>query len=380
MHRRSPIPVTDLLATDSPGSSSLGSSRDLAALGWDAHFAEHFRPFADDGLVAGRVAIEHKRGYRVYTEQGEVPAEASGKFRHQAVGRADYPAVGDWVALRPPLHEGWVRLDALLPSKSRFARQVAGATTDEQIVAANVDTVFLVAGLDGDFNPRRIERYLALAREGGVAPIVVLNKTDARDDLAGAVAEARAAAPGVPVHAISCTRNEGLDALAPYLIPGQTVALLGSSGVGKSSLANRLVGEELLRTREVRRSDQRGRHTTTRRELIVLPRGGVLMDTPGMRELQLPDLTESLEDSFEDVDTLAAGCHFPACRHGNEPRCAVLAAIQAGTLSPGRLDNYDKLRQELAALEARQPGRARAARQREIKEATRAFNQHRPRA
>ncbi len=374
MHRSLLIPLADLLATDSPG-----SSRDLAALGWDAHFAEHFRPFAADGLVAGRVAIEHKRGYRVYTERGEVPAEASGKFRHRAASRADFPAVGDWVALRPPLHEGWVRLDGLLPRKSRFARQVAGATTDEQIVAANVDTVFLLAGLDGDFNPRRIERYLALARDSGAAPVVVLNKTDVSDDLAGAFAEARGAAPGVPIHAISCARNEGLDALAPYLILGRTVALLGSSGVGKSSLVNRLVGEELLRTREVRRSDQRGRHTTTRRELIVLPRGGVLMDTPGMRELQLPDVTESLEDSFGDVEALATDCHFPACRHGNEPRCAVRAAIQAGTLSPGRLDNYDKLRQELASLEARRPGRARAARQREIKEATRAFNQHRPR-
>ena len=329
--------------------------------------------------MPGRVAVEHKRGYRLYTELGELAAEVSGKFRHRAAGRADFPVVGDWVALRPRPDERRATIEGVLPRKSHFSRKVAGSTTEEQIVTANVDTVFLVAGLDGDFNPRRIERYLVLAWESGAEPVVVLNKADAREDVAGALEEVRSVAPGVPVHAISCLRNEGLESLAPYLVRGRTVALLGSSGVGKSTLVNRLVGEEILRTREVRRADQRGRHTTTWRELIVLPRGGVLMDTPGMRELQLWDAAEGAEESFDDVESLAARCHFPDCRHETEPRCAVRAAIAEGTLSPARLDNYRKIQQELAFLESRHAGRARANRQREVKVATRALNKHRPR-
>ena len=261
----------------------------LARLGWNDRLDHAFAAHAAHGLVPARVALEHTHIYRVITETGESLARVSGRLRHRAATRADFPAVGDWVALEPAPACRRRRIVAVLPRHSRFSRRAAGDPTEEQVVAANVDTVFLVTGLDGDFNLRRIERYLMVASESGASPVIVLNKADVPSDAAAMAEIVRALAGAVPVHVVSCHVPGDVDVLRQYLGAGQTAALLGSSGVGKSTIVNRLVGHELLPTREVRESDSRGRHTSTARQLIVLEDAGVLIDTPGMRELQLWD-------------------------------------------------------------------------------------------
>lgn len=325
----------------------------LEKLGWTSSFEEAFRPFGEDGLTPGRISAGFTHLYRVLTGEGELLAEVAGRFRHQAGGPEDFPAVGDWVALEARLDEGRATIHAVLPRKSAFVRKAAGDTAHPQVLAANLDTVFLVAGLDGDFNPRRIERALVLAWESGAVPVVLLNKADlcADADTEARRAAVEAVAPGVPLHVVSGRRGDGMEALAPYLAPGRTVALLGSSGVGKSTIVNRLLGEERQRTAEVRERDQRGRHTTTHRELIVLPGGAVLVDTPGLREIQLwASEEEGLDRAFDDVARLATGCRFRDCRHRGEPGCAVLAAVEAGQLPEERLASHRKLEAELRHL------------------------------
>jgi len=287
----------------------------------------------------------------------------SGRLRHAASGRADFPAVGDWVGIDTPPGDGDARIRAILPRVSRFSRRAAGNPTEEQVVAANIDVVFLVSGLDGDFNPRRIERYLVTAWESGASPVILLNKADLVEDAEATVSEVAALAQGVPVHAVSATRPELLDAaidrVRGYLPRGRTGALLGSSGVGKSSIANALLGEARLRTHDVRESDSRGRHTTTGRQLVLLPGGGILIDTPGMRELQLWETGEAVAGAFADVDALADECRFRDCRHRAEPGCAVLAAVAAGMLPEARLESFRKLQGEQAYQERQQDERAR---------------------
>jgi ribosome biogenesis GTPase len=326
----------------------------LRELGFAGPVADSFAPFAAKGLVPGRVVAGHTRLLRVRTGEGECLAELAGALRHQARGAEDRPAVGDWVALRP--REGGHRavVQAVLPRRTAFVRRAAGERTVAQVLAANVDTVFLVMGLDGDFNLRRIERALVLAWESGADPVVLLNKADVCDDIPGRRAEVEAVALGVPVRVIAAKAGEGLDSLAPWLVPGRTVALLGSSGVGKSTLVNRLVGHEKQKTREVLPADQRGRHTTTHRELILLPGGALLLDTPGLRELQLWSDGAGLRAAFEDVEELSSACRFTDCRHDAEPGCAVRAAAEEGRLDPARLDSFRKLQAELRALEIRE--------------------------
>jgi len=307
------------------------------------------------------VAIVFNRFYRVYAEAGELVVTSTGSLRHRAVGQVEMPATGDWVAVNPPQTGQSGSIQALLPRKSAFSRKVAGRATQEQVVAANVDTVFLMSGLDHDFNLRRIERYLIMAWESGARPVVILNKVDLCEDPDQLVGEVEAIAPGVPVHAVSSKWEQGLDVVRSYLREGETIALLGSSGVGKSTLINRLIGEERLRTQEVRENDQRGRHTTTHRELIILPEGGLLMDTPGMRELQLWEADEGTDQSFADVEELEAQCRFPNCQHGTEPGCAVQLAIEEGRIEPGRVDNYLKIQRELDHLAERQSVQAQLA-------------------
>jgi ribosome biogenesis GTPase / thiamine phosphate phosphatase len=327
---------------------------ELTDLGWDEAWAKAFAPYAADGLIPARVAIEFNYIYRLYAESGELQAQQTGRMRHEALTRDELSAVGDWVAARPTAGEAAATIEAILPRRSKFSRKVAGELTEEQIVGANIDTVFLVMGLDGDYNPRRLERYLLLAYESGAKPVVILNKADLADHLAEDLDEIGRIAVGIPVHAISAKTRQGVDIIESYLGPGRTGALLGSSGVGKSTLVNAIVGEDMLKTREVRAHDSRGRHTTRHRHLIMLPdRRGLLIDTPGMRELQLWTHSEGARETFEDIDALAAGCHFTDCRHRDEPRCAVKQAVEEGTLAADRLEGYLKLQDELQSLESR---------------------------
>lgn len=329
----------------------------LADLGWSEFFAKAFAPWAADDVLPGRVSLEHNHVLRVLTERGEQLAEVAGRLKHEAGTREELPAVGDWVVLRLD-GGGRSQIRAVLPRRGRFARKVAGETTDAQVVAANVDTVFLVSGLDGDFNPRRIERYLLLARESGAGPVVVLNKADVADDVDDAVALVASLDPGVPVLAISAADGRGFDGLRRYLSHGRTVALLGSSGVGKSSIVNRLLGERILPTRSVRESDSRGRHASVHRQLLAVPGGGLVIDTPGMRELQLWGAETLTPDLFAEIATLAAGCRFRDCRHQQEPGCAVKDAVESGALDAARYEHFCKLEAERAVLEQRREERA----------------------
>jgi ribosome biogenesis GTPase / thiamine phosphate phosphatase len=355
-------------------------SVELTAYGWNARLSDAFREYVALGLLPGRITLEHTHIYRVQTAQGEWLARVAGRLRHHAKARVDFPAVGDWVALEPAQHGGDARIRAVLPRVSRFSRRSAGDRTEEQIAAANIDTVFLVAGLDHNFNVRRLERYLLVAWDSGASPVIILNKADllAEADLHARVAEVRALAPAVPVFAVSCRSPESLERLRQHLGFGRTGALLGSSGVGKSTIVNRLIGDDLLRTHDVRGADSRGRHTSTHRQLVMLPGGGLLIDTPGMRELQLWD-AGSFDETFTDVAAFAERCRFRDCRHRGEPGCAVAAAVESGKLPEHRLESFRKLaaereyadrqQDERAAIEAKRKGRIGAkALQKRLKE------------
>ncbi len=331
----------------------------LHTLGWNDRLQALFESHRPLGLEPARVAREERDSYRVLHAAGEIPARIAGRLRHQVSSRIDLPAVGDWVALRPSDGDGPALIEAVLPRTGVFVRKRAGDKTEAQVVAANIDVVLVMMGLDGDFNPRRIERYLAAAWDGGAAPVVVLNKADLVADPQALVAEVEDVSPGVPVVCISASTGAGLDALERWLVPGNTVALLGSSGVGKSTLANALLGEERQATHEVRADDSRGRHTTTHRELFLLPCGAVLLDTPGMRELQLWADESTLIDTFPDIEALAATCHFRDCRHDSEPACAVRAAIERGALATERFESWRKLQRELRWLAGKQDVRIR---------------------
>jgi ribosome biogenesis GTPase len=345
----------------------------LEALGWTDELAAAFEPHQEAGLTPGRVSTQHRGVSVANTEAGEVHADLAGRFRHEAIEARDLPAVGDWVAL--DVNEpGRGRIEAVLPRTSLISRKTPWLEVKEQVLATNVQTVFLVQALPLDVNPRRLERYLTTVWESGASPVIVLTKTDlAGDDLPRLLAEVEAIAMGVPVHAVCNITGEGLDALRAYVTGSETVVLLGSSGVGKSTIVNRLAGEELLETQEVRESDQRGRHTTTRRQLIVLPSGGIVLDTPGLRELQLWNADEGISHTFEDVEGFAAQCRFSDCAHESEPGCAVRAALASGELDRDRWDSYVKLQRELHALEARQNVLLRKAQVREHKIRTKAM-------
>ena len=323
----------------------------LHDFGWDDAFAVSLQPH--DNCIPARVSAQHRGEYDVLTEHGELRVRLTGRLRHEAASAADLPAVGDWVALREET------IHAVLPRRSAFARKVAWSQTEAQVLAANIDTVFVVSGLDGDFNVRRLERYLTLAWESGASPALVLTKADLCEDVGSVLLEVEQIALGVPVHVVSNVTGAGLEELTPYLAPARTIVLLGSSGVGKSTLANRLLGEELQVTKEIA-EDGRGRHTTTRRQLIRLPGGALLIDTPGLREIQLWDADEGIQEAFADVDELAADCKFNDCAHTREPGCAVQAAIDEGRLPRERLQSYQALQRELKRLALKQDARLRS--------------------
>jgi ribosome biogenesis GTPase / thiamine phosphate phosphatase len=326
----------------------------LEDLGWDAAFADAFRPYEQQGLIPARVAARHHGPCELFTERGRIGGIPAGKL-----DGLDLPAAGDWVAVRPLDGERKGVIEAVLPRRTTFTRKEAWRRTAAQVVAANVDTVFLVTAFGQDLNPRRLERYLTAAWDSGANPVIVVNKSDVADDAETDLAEVEAIAFGVPVHPVSAATSAGLDALAPYLGRGRTVALLGSSGVGKSTLINRFAGRELLPTAETSK-DGRGRHTTTNRELVPLPGGALLLDTPGMRELQLWADETVLDSTFTDVAELAAACRFADCTHVHEPDCAVRSAIAEGSLPAERFESYLKLQRELRALELRKDARLRS--------------------
>ena len=338
----------------------------LPELGWDETFAQHFAEHvARPDLQPARVAIEFNHNYRVYVDDGELDATAAGRLKHRAQNRAEMPAVGDWVAVRKRPDEERGAIVAVLPRRSWFSRKMAGQVTNEQVVAANVDVIFIVMGLDADFSLRRLERYLLLARESGAAPVIILTKPDLAHDVTAQAAEVGGMAGNLPVHVVSPKHNEGVGQVAAYLTTGRTGALLGSSGVGKSTIINRLVGEDVRKTAEVRESDSRGRHTTMHRELVKLPSGGLIIDTPGMRELQLWDVNQAVRETFDDIEALGLFCHFTDCRHKDEPRCAAKAAVEEGRLAADRLESYLKLQDELSFLAKQQDERALLERKRQ---------------
>jgi ribosome biogenesis GTPase / thiamine phosphate phosphatase len=332
----------------------------LRALGWDNAWAAAFAAHAADGARPARVVAVHRETSIVRDGGGDRAVSVSGSFRYEALARSDFPTVGDWVVL-----EGDV-VSAILPRRSMFKRMAAdgsrrGASLDdEQVMASNIDLALLVAGLDNDFNLRRIERYLAVAWSSAIEPIVILNKADLADDVDGRLVAVDAVAPGVTTIALSARTGEGLDTLRAHLGPGVTGAILGSSGVGKSTLVNALLGDERQATGEVRASDSRGRHTTTHRELFELPNGGALVDTPGIRALEVLGAETGIETAFDDVNDLATDCRFSDCRHDGEPGCAIRAALADGRLTEERLASHRKLEREAARIARENDPRARA--------------------
>lgn len=339
---------------------------DLTALGWNDELSQQFNDHATEGLVPGRVAIQHRGAYDVLTEAGELRCDVRGRLFEESSSPADLPAVGDWVAVAARPEEGTGTIEAVLPRRTKFSRKTAWQATEEQVLAANVDVVFLVSSLNEELNLRRLERYLILAWESGAQPVVVLTKSDLHPDPREPISAVESISFGTPVHAISSRTGDGLETVKEYLRPGVTTALLGSSGVGKSTLINTLAGSELLDTQEIR-DDGRGRHTTVRRELIQLPGGALVIDTPGMRELQLWEADEGLEEAFEDVTELFANCRFSDCAHQSEPGCAVKAALADGRLAPERWESYVKLERELAHLGRRLDKRAASEEQKKWK-------------
>jgi ribosome biogenesis GTPase len=333
----------------------------LEDLGWNSFFQQHFQNMKIPDSVPARVISESKGSFQVYSQYGELTAKISGKMRHRAEAEEEYPTVGDWVVVTQLLNEQKGIIHAVLPRKSKFSRKVAGDRTEEQIVSANVDTVFIVSGLDGgrNFNLRRIERYLMLAWSSGATPVIVLNKVDVCPDVDTCTRTVEDIAPGISVYPVSAKKRIGLDALRNYLTKGNTAAFLGSSGVGKSALINSLLGVEKQETGEVRQDNRMGRHTTTKRELILLPGGGIVIDTPGMREIQMWAGEEDLQGAFHDIEMLAKRCRFSDCSHNVESGCAVRAAIDQGDLNPTRLGSYLKIQKELIYLASREEGSSR---------------------
>jgi len=325
----------------------------LEELGWNDFFEEKYQSLNSPNFDVGRIAIEHKQRYVVYSQAGELTGEITGKLLFNSDNAADLPKVGDWVLITIFEDEKKAVIHDILPRKTSISRNFAGNKTEEQVIVANIDVVFIVQGLDNDFNPRRLERYLVLVKESGADPVIVLNKTDLEgniDDKLNIVSELSGDTPVVP---ISAKENNGMDVLKDHITSGKTFAFVGSSGAGKSTIINALLGKELLKTQEVRTDDSRGRHTTTHREMVIMPGGGILIDTPGMREIQLWTSEDGLDNTFSEIERLSVNCHFSDCTHTNENKCAVLNAVEEGDIPEDRLKSYYKLKKELRYLNSK---------------------------
>lgn len=323
----------------------------LTKLGWNAERAEQFAAYTAKGLIPARVAVEDKHFYRVWTTDAELTAQITGKLMHES--RSDHsklPKVGDWVAVKLVPNEEKATIHAILPRRTQITRKTSGRDTAPQILATNIETVFLVTAADTTFNVARLERMLTMAHDSGARPVVILNKIDLCEDLDAKLAEASRGAGDALVLAACALTGKGLKKVATLIRPGDTVVFIGTSGVGKSSLINQLYGEDLMPTVEVREVDDKGRHTTTWREMIFLPKGGVVIDTPGMREFHIWDASQGAKETFPEIVALASGCHFRDCTHTKEKDCAVLTAVAVGGLSKDRYDSFVKLQREIGYL------------------------------
>lgn len=348
----------------------------LEDYGWNRFFKDAFESMAAPGDEPGRVVLTTGTAFRLQATGGEISAAISGRLRHSARQTSALPAVGDWVGFSTRSR----KIGYVLERRSRLSRKVAGQRTEEQVVAANVDQVVIVMGLDADYSVRRVERYLTTVWESGAAPVVILNKSDCTDVPEAYRNETMGVAPGVPVLLASSLAGHGIAEIRDHLRPRETAVLVGSSGVGKSTIINRLLGSPAQRTRDVRERDGRGQHTTSHRELFLLPGGGLLIDNPGIRELQLWSDERSLDRAFEDVASLAVSCRFSDCAHESEPGCAVLDAVEEGSLGRNRLLSYRRLQKEIRYLEIRRDESARRVEKgkwRAIHREMRRFGRHR---
>jgi ribosome biogenesis GTPase len=343
----------------------------LSQWGWNSYFEAMWNETECDDAMPARVVAQHRKCWRIAGAFGECLAEPSGKLRLAAGTGEDWPTVGDWVSVEINRLRDFALVRMVLPRRNQFTRKAPGRRIEEQVIAANVETALVISALDGDVNPRRAERYIAQCWESGVRPVLILNKADACVDARARAAAMERVALDIQVYVVSARTGQGMEEIERLFIPGQTLVMLGSSGVGKSTLTNRLLGQSIQKVNDVRANDSRGRHTTTTRELFALPGGALLIDTPGLRELQLWNGEEGLAHAFADIHLLAARCRFKDCRHETEPGCAVQAAVHAGTLNLARLENQRKLIREQEFLRRKMDPEARSEEKQRIKRLTR---------
>lgn len=338
---------------------NLDSKTLLHKYGWNEYFEAQFSEFASDGYLPARVAVEHRNNYELYSQFGELIAEKSGKLFYNSNSSEDLPAVGDWVVIKQIKNEKKAVIIAVLPRRTKFSRNKAGVVTEEQVVAANVDVVFVMSSLNQELNFRRIDRYLALTWDNNIKPVVVLSKADLCDDMYEKLVEAENYFNGTEVHVVSAVKGAGMDELFNYFEGNRTVAVLGSSGVGKSTLINVFLDRNKMKVKDIGLYKDKGRHTTNHRELALVPGGGLIIDTPGMREIQLWEGSEGLSELFEDIEKLALECKFSDCKHESEPGCAVKEAIKRGEITRQRFKSYRKLLNEISYFERKQDIKAK---------------------